>query len=91
VWGLVYPLPPDGPVTFVAAWLQHGVAETRAELDGATIREAARRAVILWPEESESESDNAWKASTITTGEPGDLGARTGPDQPGAQGADAAD
>ena len=50
----VYPLPPEGPVTFVASWLRHGVAETRVELDGAAIREAARRAVILWPEEPES-------------------------------------
>jgi hypothetical protein len=47
----LYPLPPQGPVTFVASWLRHGVAETRAELDGAAIREAAGRAVILWPEE----------------------------------------
>jgi hypothetical protein len=51
----VHPLPPEGPVTFVASWLEHGVAETRAELDGAPIREAAGRAVILWPEEPEFE------------------------------------
>ena len=37
----MYPLPPEGPVTFVASWLRHGVAETRVELDGAAIREAA--------------------------------------------------
>ena len=30
---------------------KHGVTETRAEVDGAVIREAAGRAVILWPEE----------------------------------------
>jgi hypothetical protein len=52
----VYPLPPAGPVTFVASWPKHGVAETRVELDGAAIREAAGRAVTLWPEESESKS-----------------------------------
>ena len=40
-------MPPEGPVTVVASWLRHGVAETRAELDGAAIREAAERAVIL--------------------------------------------
>jgi hypothetical protein len=40
----VYPPPPDGPVTLVASWLAHGVAETRAELDGTAIREASRRA-----------------------------------------------
>jgi hypothetical protein len=50
----VYPLPPAGPVTFVASWPKHGVAETRVELDGAAIREGAKRAVTLWPEEPES-------------------------------------
>jgi hypothetical protein len=44
----VHPLPPDGPVTFVAAWLRHGVPEVHAELDGAAIRAAARHAVTLW-------------------------------------------
>jgi hypothetical protein len=48
----VHPLPPEGPVTIVAAWLKHQVAETRVELDGDAIRAAAARAVTLWPEES---------------------------------------
>jgi hypothetical protein len=48
-WG--HPLPPGGPVTFVASWLLYEVAETRAELDSSAIHEAARRAVILWPDE----------------------------------------
>ncbi len=50
----VYPLPPEGPVTFVASWPKYGVIETRVELGGAAIREAAGRAVTLWPEEPES-------------------------------------
>jgi hypothetical protein len=85
----VYPLPPAGPVTFVVSWLEHGVGETRAELDGAAIREAAGRAVILWPEEPEFEPGDsyAWRSHRITAGEPGDPGARTGPDRPGAEGA----
>jgi hypothetical protein len=49
----VHPLPPDGPVTFVVSWPRHDVAETRVELDGTAIREAAGRAVSLWPEEPE--------------------------------------
>jgi hypothetical protein len=57
IW--VHPLPPDGPVTFVASWPKHGVTETRAELDGAAIREAAQRAVTLWPEEPEPEPGGA--------------------------------
>jgi hypothetical protein len=47
----VHPLPPDGPVTFVASWLLYGMAEARAELDSSVIHEAAGRAVILWPAE----------------------------------------
>ncbi len=47
----VHPLPTDGPVTFVASWLLHEVAETRADLDSSVIHEAAQRAVTLWPDE----------------------------------------
>jgi hypothetical protein len=47
----VHPLPPGGPVTFVASWLLYQVAETRAELDSSAIHQAARRAVILWSDE----------------------------------------
>ena len=50
----VHPLPPDGPVTFVVSWSRYDVAETRVEFDGAAIREAAGRAVSLWPEEPEA-------------------------------------
>jgi hypothetical protein len=35
----------------VVSWLEHGIAEARAELDGEAISEAARRAVTLWPDE----------------------------------------
>jgi hypothetical protein len=47
----VHPLPPGGPVAFVASWLLYEVAETRAELDSSVIHKAAKRAVILWPGE----------------------------------------
>jgi hypothetical protein len=46
----VHPLPPDGPVTFVASWLLYGVGEARAELNSSVIHEAAGQAVILWPD-----------------------------------------
>ena len=61
----VYPLPPEGPVTLVASWLEYGVAETRAELDGTAIREAAGRAVVLWPDEPDPESRSAWHSGRI--------------------------
>jgi hypothetical protein len=64
----VHPLPPEGPVTFVASWPKYRAAETRAELDGSAIRAAAARAVSLWPEEPESEpgSGNAWRSTTTS-------------------------
>jgi hypothetical protein len=88
----VYPLPPEGPVTFVASWLKQGVAETRAELDGAAIREAAERAVILWPEEPEFEPGGAcaWRTQTVTGGKRDGPGGKAGADRPGAEGADTA-
>jgi hypothetical protein len=84
----VHPLPPDGPVTFVVSWGEHGVAEARAELDGAAIGEAARRAVILWPEEPEFEPGDgyAWSSGVVTADEPDDgLTAGPEPDRPGAE------
>jgi hypothetical protein len=58
-------LPADGPVTFVASWLSHGVPEVRAELDGAAIRAAARRAVTLWAEEPQPDPAHGWRSRTI--------------------------
>ncbi len=80
----VSPLPPEGPVTFVASWPRYGVTETRAEVDGAAIREAAGRAVILWPEEPEFEPGTAWSSHTTTavaSGDPG-VGTESGPPDP---------
>jgi len=86
----VHPVPPDGPVTFVAAWPEYGVAETQAELDGAAIRAAAARAVILWPEEPEIDPGggrgHAWRSQTITahvpTGKADEPGSQAEPDRP---------
>jgi hypothetical protein len=68
IWA--HPLPPPGPVTLVVSWLQHGITEARAELDGTAIGEAAQRAVTLWPDEPEPQSSTSWTTSTITAGEP---------------------
>jgi hypothetical protein len=62
----LYPLPPDGPVTFIASWTEHGVTETRVELDSAPIREAAGRAVTLWPEDLSPGSGYVGQYSTST-------------------------
>jgi hypothetical protein len=47
----LWPLPPEGPVTFGLAWSEEGIAETTVEVDSAPIREAAGRAVELWPDD----------------------------------------
>ncbi len=45
----LWPLPPDGPVTFVAFWPAHNVPESRATVDGTALRAAAGDAEVLWP------------------------------------------
>lgn len=79
----VHPLRPDGPVTLFGSWVQHGIPESRAVLDGTAIRSAAGRAVTLWPEEPESEPGGTWSSQTITAGQPDDPGT----ERPGADGA----
>jgi hypothetical protein len=83
----VHPLPPDGPVTFVASWLKYGVGETRAELDGAAIREAARRAAVLWPPEPEYEPSgyHGKSSQTGTAVTHDDTDTKSEPGQPGSQ------
>jgi hypothetical protein len=66
-----HPLPPDGPVALVVSWPARGIAEARAELDGAAIRAAAQRAVTLWPEEPAPDPANSWTTSTIIAEHPG--------------------
>ncbi|MGE5828238.1 MAG: hypothetical protein ACM30G_07715 [Micromonosporaceae bacterium] len=47
----VWPLPPAGPVTVVLQCPGRGIPQTRLQLDGTAIREAAGRALDLWPGE----------------------------------------
>jgi hypothetical protein len=44
----VWPLPPEGPVTFVCEWPKLGIPETSAEIDGEVMRGAADRAQQIW-------------------------------------------
>jgi hypothetical protein len=62
----VHPLPPDGPVIFVAAWAEYGAAEIRAELDGTAIRAASARAVTLWPDDPDIEPGPRWNSATMS-------------------------
>lgn len=54
VWGI----PEEGDVELVYSWLAEEVPESRFELDGDVVREAASRAVTLW-DEPEDEHDDA--------------------------------
>jgi hypothetical protein len=78
----VYPLPPDGAVTFIASWLAYGVTETRAQIAGSAIRAAASRAIELWPDDPDYESASEWTRTTITAGEPGEPGTSCPPSGP---------
>lgn len=49
VW--LWPLPPEGPLTFVVRWPGGGIAETAVAVDAAPFRAAAQRAVVLWDDE----------------------------------------
>jgi hypothetical protein len=44
-----WPLPPEGPLTFVTEWPSEGIALTKVDFDSAVVREAAARAEELWP------------------------------------------
>ena len=84
----VHPLPPEGPVTFVASWPKYAAAETRAELEGSAIRAAAARAVILWPEEPESEpgGDHVWRSQRISAYDSAHAVSEIEADEPDAEG-----
>jgi len=57
----LWPLPPPGPLAFVAEWPAQGIELTRAEVDAGLIREAAARAEVLWEPERASRG-GGWAA-----------------------------
>ena len=57
----VWPLPPPGPVAFVAEWAAESIPLTRREVDAGAILEAARKSEALWPDEP-SDEGGAWTA-----------------------------
>lgn len=51
-WDMAYwlwPLPPDGPLTFFAEWPALKVKESSASVDGRALRQAAAEAEVVWP------------------------------------------
>ena len=57
----VWPLPEDGVVAFVCEWPAQGIPETRVEIEGELIAEAAARAQPVW-------SDLTGPTSHVTRG-----------------------
>ena len=45
----LWPLPPEGPLTFVAEWPRFAVPESTASVDAGELRRAAELAQDLWP------------------------------------------
>jgi hypothetical protein len=46
-WWL-WPLPPEGPLTFACEWPAHGIPMTTHEIDSGPIRDAAAEAWTIW-------------------------------------------
>jgi hypothetical protein len=46
----LWPLPPDGRLTFVAQWAEEGIDLTRLEVEASAIRAAGEQSEPLWPE-----------------------------------------
>ena len=63
----LWPLPPQGPLTLVAAWPAKGVAERSVALDGAEIADAAERAEKLWDVPDEEPRPGGWYSRSSST------------------------
>jgi hypothetical protein len=60
----LWPLPPDAPLSFVCEWPAVGIGLSRADVDGALLREAASRSQRLWDEDAGSDAQRAWTTAT---------------------------
>jgi hypothetical protein len=62
----VWPLPPEGPLAFVCEWPIADIPETRTEIDSGLLRDAAAKAITVWPEnEGEASHGGASTAGTV--------------------------
>jgi hypothetical protein len=56
IW--LWPLPPEGPLTFAFAWDQENIEETVMSTDSLPLIRAAERAVELWPDDRPAAPDD---------------------------------
>jgi hypothetical protein len=47
----LWPLPPEGPLTFALKWERQGIGETLVQADSAPLRAAATGVTELWPDD----------------------------------------
>jgi hypothetical protein len=66
----LYPLPPDGPLTFIISSDAYGVSESRGKVDASAIRAAAGRAVDLWPADPKEERTRGSRTVKIGSNRP---------------------
>jgi hypothetical protein len=87
VWDMrfwLWPLPPPGPLAFVAEWPLGGIALTRVEVDADPFLQAAAQAETLWPD-GEPSSGSSWGATQVvvaTSPDPAPENAPPGSEQP---------
>jgi hypothetical protein len=63
----MWPLPPDGPLSFVCEWPVAGVELTRTEIDAALIIAAASRAQVILSRAADSGPQAAGRGSQPTS------------------------
>ena len=56
----LWPLPPDGPLTFIAEWPKFGIGETSVSVDGGEIRAAAETVEDLWTRSRGGRRSGVW-------------------------------
>jgi hypothetical protein len=59
------PQPPPASRPRPPVWSRPDAVTGSSSPSGAAIRAAARRAVVLWPDQPDLESGRAWQSSTI--------------------------
>jgi hypothetical protein len=80
----VWPLPPEGPLSFVCEWPIADIPETRNEIDSALVRDAGADAVLLWSDIDTRSDSGGWTRSTHRVQLPGPPAEPADPDDAAA-------